>query len=73
MSSLIGKSVECVHDNGAAVEVVLSFIINNISYPSKSFCKIMLQVFFIYITLIDIIIESSDHNYVYLASRKYQR
>ena len=37
MSSLIGKSVECVHDNGTAVEVVLSFIINNISYTSKSF------------------------------------
>ena len=35
MSSLIGKSVECVHDNGTAVEVVLSFIINNISYTSK--------------------------------------
>ena len=37
MSSLIGKSVECVHDNGTAAEVVLSFIINNISYTSKSF------------------------------------
>ena len=34
MSSLIGKSVECVHDNGTAVEVVQSFII---SYPSKFF------------------------------------
>ena len=37
MSSLIGKSVECVHDNGTAVEAVRSFIINNISYPSRLF------------------------------------
>lgn len=30
-SSLIGKSVQCVHDNGFAAEVVKSFIINDTS------------------------------------------
>ena len=38
-SSLIGKSVECKHDNGIAIEVVRKYIINNFINDSSNTSK----------------------------------